>query len=298
MIPYDQLRSRLRGLGTALITPFMLDESIDYGAIRNLIGMQLNAGTDFLVILGTTAETPTLSLAEEERIISTVVNEVAGKIPIIVGIGGNGTSRVIEKLQQMDLTGIDAILSVCPYYNKPSQEGLYQHFYAISKASLLPVILYNVPARTSVNMLPETTLRLAHDCPNIIGIKEASGIVSQADLIIKQRPNGFLVYSGDDAIAYPLVAMGADGVVSVIGNAYPTDFAKMIHAALAGDLSAALPIHHKFKDVYPLLFKEGNPAGIKCLMTLMGLIQEQLRLPLVPVSNGLRQEIQATIAAI
>lgn len=288
----------LRGLGTAMVTPFDKEKNVDYPALQSLVEQQILSGTDFLVLLGTTAETCTLSEDEQERVVRTAIETANGRVPIVVGVGGNGTRRVVSRLTTMDTQGITAILSVCPYYNKPSQEGLYEHFREIAGASPLPVLLYNVPARTAVNMLPETTLRIARDCPNVIGIKEASGIVSQIDMIIKQRPEGFLVFSGDDTIAYPLVAMGADGVVSVLGNAFPKEFGEMIHHALDGQLSEALPIHHRFKDMYPLLFKEGNPCGIKCLMALRQQTQEYVRLPLVPVSEALREEMTLTLEEI
>ena len=292
------METKLRGLGTAMITPFDEEGNIDFDILESLVEYQIGSGTDFLVILGTTAETPSLQPEEETELIGAVAEMVHERIPIVVGVGGNGTCRVERALKHLKTSGIDAILSVCPYYNKPGQEGLFRHFRAISEASPLPVLLYNVPARTAVNMLPETTLRLARECPNIIGIKEASGIVSQIDMIIKQRPKGFLVFSGDDTIAYPLVAMGADGVVSVIGNAFPDRFGFMIHEAMEGRLTDVLPIHHMFKDLYPLLFKEGNPSGIKCVMGAKKMISENMRLPLVPVSEELRAEICRVLETI
>ncbi len=291
-------RLYLRGLGTALITPFHEDKSVDYPALEALVERQLEAGVDFLVPLGTTAETPTLSTAEQDEIIRTVVRVNAGRVPIVVGICHNGTIRAIERLQTMPREGVDAALVVCPYYNKPSQEGLYRHFREISEASPLPIVLYNVPARTSVNMLPDTTLRLANDCPNIIGIKEASGIVSQIDLIVKRRPKGFFVLSGDDTITFPLMSMGADGVISVLGNAYPTLFGQMVHLIGEEHYRDALRLHHLFKELYPLLFVDGNPVGIKGTLAELGVMPDVLRLPLVPMQATNKERLRKVLDEI
>lgn len=282
-------RLYLRGLGTALVTPFKQDKSVDYEVLEHLVERQISSGVDFLVVLGTTAETPTLSESEQDMIIHACAKVNNGRVPMVVGVSHNGTLRVIDRLQSMPRNGVDAALVVCPYYNKPSQEGLYQHFKTVSEASPLPIVLYNVPARTSVNMLPATTLRLANDCPNIIGIKEASGIVGQIDAVSKQRPKGFFVLAGDDTITFPLMAMGVDGVISVIGNAFPREFGKMVHLIEEKQYDKALRIHHYFKELFTLLFVDGNPAGVKCAMAELGLLEENLRLPLVEMQSPNRE---------
>lgn len=272
----------LRGFGVALITPFKEDESIDFDALARLVDYQIQNNTDYLVVLGTTAETPTLTEEEKKQVIELVVNRVNGRIPIVLGVGGNNTAGLVKQLKKNDFDGIDAILSVTPYYNKPSQEGLYQHYKAIAEASRLPVILYNVPGRTGVNMSAETTLRLANEFENIVAIKEASGDMTQMDDIIKRKPENFDVISGDDGVTFPLITLGAIGVISVIGNALPKEFSRMTRLALAGDYENALTIHHTFSELFSLLFVDGNPAGVKCMMHMMGYIENKLRLPLVP----------------
>ncbi len=291
-------RLYLRGLGTALVTPFKQDKSVDYDVLERLVERQIASGADFLVILGTTAETPTLSEEEQDRIIHTCAKVNNGRVPMVVGVSHNGTLRVIDRLRSMPRDGVDAVLVVCPYYNKPSQEGLYQHFRAVSEASPLPIVLYNVPARTSVNMLPATTIRLANDCPNIIGIKEASGIVGQIDAVSKQRPKGFFVLAGDDTITFPLMTMGVDGVISVIGNAFPREFGRMVHLIEEKQYDKALKIHHFFKELFTLLFIDGNPAGVKCAMAELGLLDENLRLPLVEMQSPNREAMIQLISDI
>ncbi len=276
------MNSKLIGMGVALITPFKEDETIDFDALAKVIEHQIKNGTDYLVICGTTAETPTLSVKEKEEIKHFVVQRAAGRIPLVYGIGGNNTKEVVNAVANDDLSGYDAILSVTPYYNKPSQEGLYQHYAAIAKASQLPIILYNVPGRTGVNMTAETTLRIAHEFPNVCAVKEASGNFSQIDDIIKNKPEDFLVISGDDGITFPLMTLGAVGVISVIGNAFPKEFSRMVRLALQGDYENARLIHHKFTELFSLLFVEGNPAGVKSMLAVMGMIENKLRLPLVP----------------
>lgn len=271
-----------RGLGIALITPFKQDGSVDYASLEKLVQYQLENGADFLCILATTGETPCLTSDEKERIKELVINKVKGQIPIVVGCGGNNTAAVVEELKTGNFKGIDGILSVCPYYNKPSQEGLYQHFKAIANATELPVILYNVPGRTGINMKAETTVRLANDCENVVAVKEASGNLEQVDEILKNKPDGFAVLSGDDSLTYPMIACGADGVISVIGNALPKEFSRMCRLERRGEFEAAVKIHHKFTDLYSLLFVDGNPAGVKALLHEMGFIENVLRLPLVP----------------
>ena len=289
------IQSKLRGMGVAFITPFKEDESVDYEAIIRLVDYQLQNGTDFLVILATTAETPTLSEEEKLKIRKLIIERVNGQIPIVLGVGGNNTRAVVETLKNDDFTGIDAILSVVPYYNKPSQEGLYQHFKAIANATTLPVILYNVPGRTGVNMTAETTLRLARDFNNIVAIKEASGNITQMDDIIKNKPENFNVLSGDDGITFPLITLGAVGVISVIGNAFPREFSKMTRLALAGDYANALSIHHKFTELFDLLFVDGNPAGVKSMLNAMGMIENKLRLPLVPTRITTFEKIRSVL---
>ncbi len=284
-----------KGLGVALVTPFTSTGEVDYVALRRLLDYQMSNGTDFLCILATTGETPCLSTDEKKRIKDIVVEKVNGKMPILIGCGGNNTMSVVETLQNDDFTGIDGILSVCPYYNKPSQEGLYQHFKTIACSTDLPVVLYNVPGRVGVNMTAQTTLRLANDCPNIVGIKEASGNFSQIDDILKNKPAHFDVISGDDGITFPLITLGASGVISVIGNALPKEFGRMVRLALNGDYRSALEIHHKFTELFELLFVDGNPAGVKAMLHSLGLIENELRLPLVPARIQTMGEINSII---
>ena len=272
----------LKGMGVALITPFKEDESVDYEALGKLVDYQLQNGTDYLVVLGTTAETPTLTEEEKKNIIDLVVTKVNGRIPIVLGVGGNCTRAIVEKLKNDNFDGIDAILSVVPYYNKPSQEGIYQHYKAIAEATTLPIVLYNVPGRTGVNMTAETTLRIAREFKNVIAIKEASGNITQKDDIIKNKPKDFSVISGDDGITFPLITLGAVGVISVIGNAFPREFSRMVRLALAGDYDNARTIHHSFTELFNLLFVDGNPAGAKSMLNAMGFSENKLRLPLVP----------------
>ena len=276
------INNKLTGMGVALITPFKSDESIDFDALARLVEYQIKNGTDYLVVLGTTAETPTLTEKEKEDVTRFVIQCAAKRIPIVLGVGGNNTKAVVETLKTTDFSGIDAILSVTPYYNKPSQEGIYQHYAAIAKASPLPIVLYNVPGRTGVNMLAETTLRLAKEFNNICAIKEASGNFSQIDDIIKNKPADFMVISGDDGITFPLITLGAVGVISVIGNAFPSEFSRMVRLGLQGDYKSARLIHHHFNELIQLLFVEGNPAGVKSMLAVMGFIDNTLRLPLVP----------------
>ena len=272
-----------KGLGIALITPFMEDGSVDYKSLIRLVEYQLDNGADFFCILATTGETPTLTQEEKQKIKDLIVNLVGGRVPILMGCGGNNTAAIVNELQTGDFHGIDGILSVCPYYNKPSQEGLYQHFKTIAAATKLPVVLYNVPGRTGVNLQAATTVRLAQDCENIVGIKEASGNLEQVDEIIKNKPADFDVISGDDALTFPMVSCGAVGVISVIGNALPKEFSKMIRLQMKGEYDGARKIHHRFTDLFSLLFVDGNPAGVKAMLSEMGFIENVLRLPLVPM---------------
>lgn len=287
-----------KGLGIALITPFMNDGSVDYFALKRLVEYQLDNHADFICILATTGETPCLTAEEKATIIKLVKETVKGRVPIVMGCGGNNTAALVEEIKNTDWTGIDGILSVCPYYNKPSQEGLYQHFKAVSKASKLPVILYNVPGRTGINLKAETTVRLANDCDNIVAIKEAGGNLEQVDEIIKNMPEGFDVISGDDALTFPMIASGAAGVISVIGNALPKEFSRMIRLEFNGEYEAARKIHHAFTELYSLLFVDGNPAGVKAILSEMGMINNVLRLPLVPTRITTKQQIATILKEI
>ena len=293
------IQRRLKGMGVALITPFNEDGSVDYNALVRLVEYQVQNGTDFLCVLGTTAETPTLTNEEKHKIKELVVERVNGRIPILLGVGSNCTQTVIDTLHdETMMSGVDAVLVAVPYYNKPSQEGLYQHYKAIANSTKLPVVLYNVPGRTGVNMTASTTLRLARDFDNIVAIKEASGNISQMDDIIKNKPEDFDVISGDDGITFPLITLGAVGVISVIGNAFPKEFSRMTRLALAGDYNNALSIHHKFTELFKLLFVDGNPAGVKAMLNMMGMINNRLRLPLVPTRITTYEEMRTILESL
>ena len=289
------IQNRFRGLGIALVTPFRHDGSIDFDALNRLVEYQIRGGADFLCIMGTTAETPTLTKQEKQQLKEHLVERVAGRVPLLMGCGGNSTAAVVREIQQTDWSGIDGILSVCPYYNKPSQEGLYQHYKAIAEASPLSVVLYNVPGRTGVNMTAETTLRLATDFENVVAVKEASGNITQMDDIIKNKPAHFDVISGDDGITFPLITLGAVGVISVIGNALPAEMSRMVRLALRGEYDSARNIHHKFTELFKLLFVDGNPAGVKAMLSEMGMIGNYLRLPLVPTRLTTMQQISEIV---
>ena len=285
-------------MGVALITPFKQDKSIDFPALARLVEYIIQNKADYLVVLGTTAETPTLSEEEKDEVRRFVAERVRGRIPMVLGVGGNSTKGVVDYLNSHDLHDFTAILSVVPYYNKPSQEGIYQHYKAIAQASTLPIIRYNVPGRTGVNMTAQTTLRLAREFENIIGIKEASGNITQMDDIIKNKPEDFMVISGDDGITFPLITLGAVGVISVIGNAFPKEFSKMVRLALDGDFQRALLIHHRFTELFSLLFVDGNPAGVKCLLNAKGMIENELRLPLVPTKITTYEKIREVLNSL
>lgn len=291
------MKNPFRGFGVALITPFQTDGSVDYPALAELVEMQIAEGIDFLCVLGTTAETPCLTAAEKQQVIDCVVQTVHGRIPLLLGAGGNCTASVIDYLHTANLTGIDGVLIVAPYYNKPTQEGLYRHFCAVANSTPLPVVLYNVPGRTGVNIAAATTLRIAHDCPNVVAIKEASGNIAQIEDIVAGAPEGFEVLSGDDAITFELLSLGCVGVISVVGNALPADFGRMVHAALRGDYTTALPLHRHLTPLFKLLSADGNPAGIKALLAAQGRISNTLRLPLVPASAATEQAISSRLAA-
>ena len=285
------VRNIFKGLGIALITPFCKDGSVDYKSLVRLMEYQLDNGADFLCILATTGETPCLTKDEKQKIKDLVVSTVKGRVPILMGCGGNNTAAIVEELHTGDFRGIDGVLSVCPYYNKPSQEGLYQHFKTIAAATSLPVVLYNVPGRTGVNLKAETTVRLARDCENIVAIKEASGSLEQVDEIIKNKPKDFAVISGDDALTFPMISCGAEGVISVIGNALPKEFSRMIRLEFKGEYEGARKIHHRFTELFSLLFVDGNPAGVKAMLHEMGFIENVLRLPLVPTRISTLQKM-------
>ncbi len=285
----------LKGMGVALITPFRQDKTIDFDALGRLLEYQIESGIDYLVVLGTTAETATLTDEERRQVKHFVREHVAGRVPLVLGCGGNNTAALVDELQNGDFEGYSAILSVVPYYNKPSQEGIYRHYTELAKFSPLPLVLYNVPGRTGVNMTAETALRLARENENIIAIKEASGIMSQIDDLIKHKSDNFAVISGDDGITFPLITLGAVGVISVIGNAFPREFSRMVRLALQGDYDAARTIHHRFADLFSLLFVDGNPAGVKCLLHDMGYIENELRLPLVPTRLTTHEKIRSVL---
>ena len=284
-------RNIFKGLGIALITPFTLDGKVDYKSLKRLLEYQLANGADFLCILATTGEAPCLTSQEKDELTAFIKDIVRGRIPILKYCGGNNTAAVVEEIKTTNWTGIDGILSICPYYNKPSQEGLYQHFKAIAEASPLPIVLYNVPGRTGINMKAETTVKLARDFSNIIAVKEASGSLEQVDEIIKNKPDHFDVISGDDALTFSMIASGAAGVISVIGNALPREFSRMIRLEFKGEYEPARKIHHMFTELYSLLFVDGNPAGCKALLNDMGMIENVLRLPLVPTTITTKQKM-------
>lgn len=281
----------LMGTGVALITPFDADYSLDLTALKDIVNYSIDNGVEYLVVLGTTAENATLTAAEKELIIATVIEVNKGRLPLVLGVGGNNTLEVVSELKTRDLSAFSAILSVSPYYNKPTQEGIYQHFKAIAEVSPLPILLYNVPGRTSSNMLPSTVLRLANDFQNIVGIKEASGDLVQAMKIIQHKPEGFLVISGDDMIALPMILAGGAGVISVIGQGFPKEFSEMIRLGLNKKVAEAYAIHYRLADSIEMIFEQGNPAGIKEVFNALKLSQNCVRLPLVNVDQELSARI-------
>jgi 4-hydroxy-tetrahydrodipicolinate synthase len=283
------------GTGVALITPFTTDNKIDTQALRRLVNYQVENGIDYLVVLGTTAESATLSGKEKRLIAETVISENDGRLPLVLGIGGNNTAGIAEELKTTDLSAFDAVLSVSPYYNKPSQEGIYQHFKAVSEASPVPVILYNVPGRTASNMLPETVKRLATDFENIIGIKEAAGDIVQAMRLVSSVPEGFLIISGDDMVTLPMILAGGHGVISVIAQGFPSEFSKMVKLGLQKEAKKAYDLHYKIAPSIDLIFAEGNPTGIKALLARKNICENVLRLPLVKSSEKLTGEINSFV---
>lgn len=288
----------LRGMGVALITPFKKDLSVDTEALARLVQHNIDNGTDYLVILGTTGETATLNTEEKELVIRTVKKVALGKLPLVLGVGGNNTQSVVEDLKTIDLSDFDAVLSVSPYYNKPTQEGIYQHYKALSEASPKPIILYNVPGRTSSNIAPETVVRLATDFSNIIGIKEAAGDMEQVLRLLRSVPKDFLVISGDDMLALPLIVAGGAGVISVIGQGVTKSFADMVHLAQKGEIQKAFELHYKVMPIIDYIFEEGNPAGIKYVLKQKEISENVLRLPLVGVSTGLASKIDAALSQL
>lgn len=286
---------QLRGTGVALITPFKNDFSVDTEALERIVHFNIDGGVDYLVVLGTTGESVTLTKSEKRLVIDTVISANNGRLPLVLGIGGNNTAVVVQELRETDLSAFDAVLSVSPYYNKPTQEGVYQHFRAIAGASPKPVILYNVPGRTGCNMLPNTVLRLAKDFVNIVAIKEASGDLVQVMQLIKDKPADFQVISGDDMTALPTVLAGGDGVISVLGQGLPSEFSRMVRLGLEGKAREAYELHYRQQDAMSLIFHEGNPAGIKAIFEILGLSTATVRLPLVEASHDLKQKINAFI---
>ena len=286
---------KFKGTGTALVTPFDNKGAVDYNALERLITHVIEGGVEYLVVMGTTAENPVLDQEEKTKVLEAAKEANAGKLPLVYGIGGNNTEGLIKTIESTDLNGVDGSVSVSPYYNKPTQEGIYQHYKALAEKSPVPIIIYNVPGRTSSNITAETTLRLARDCDNIIGVKEASGDMVQVMDIIHNRPDDFLVISGEDNLTLPIVASGGDGVISVSGQAFPTVFSEMVLAALAGDMEKARHLHYKLFNITKMLFAEGNPGGVKAALSLQQICGETLRLPLWNISNSLRNQISEEI---
>lgn len=285
------IMSKFLGTGVALVTPFRSDSSVDVQALSAIVNHVIDGGVEYLVVLGTTAESATLSKEEKQLVKQTIMSANHGRVPMVLGVGGNNTAEVVYELESEDLSAFDAILSVSPYYNKPTQEGIYRHFKAIAETSPLPVILYNVPGRTGSNMHPETVIRLANDFENIIGIKEAAGDIVQAMKLIKNKPKDFVVISGDDMLTLPMVLAGGSGVISVIGQGFPKEFSAMVRYGLRGDLDQANHLHFQLMDIIELIFEQGNPAGIKAVFEYLGLCNDVVRLPLVEATADLKQRI-------
>ncbi|MCF8379655.1 MAG: 4-hydroxy-tetrahydrodipicolinate synthase [Bacteroidales bacterium] len=287
----------LRGTGVALVTPFDKKGEIDFDSLEKLINHVVDGGVEYLVALGTTAETPTLSQEEKHEVVSAVIKYNANRLPVVLGMGSNNTHALVKEISKTDFTGIHAILSVAPYYNKPSQEGIYQHYREVSKASPLPVILYNVPGRTSSNISADTCLKLAKEYENIVAIKEASGVFSQIMEMISNKPKGFEVLSGDDALTFPMISLGATGVITVVGNAFPQEFSEMVRMALSHNIEDARTLHYKLIPIIDLIFAEGNPTGLKAFLNKAGICQNELRLPLVKASDALVHRIDQVLKA-
>ena len=290
--------TKFAGTGVAIITPFTSTGSVDFPALGRVVEHCIKGKVNYITVLGTTGEPVTLSKNEKAEVVNFIVKAVNKRIPIVIGCGGNNTAEVIENLKEIDTTQFAGVLSVVPYYNKPTQAGIYEHYKAIAQVSSLPIIIYNVPGRTGVNMATETTLKLARDFSNIVAVKEASGNMQQIMEIIRDKPAGFAVISGDDALTLPMIAMGASGVISVIANAYPSDFSTMVEEALGGNYQLARKIHYTLLDMITALFSEGSPSGVKAAMTVMGLIENQVRLPLVPVSERHYKKIEELVKSL
>lgn len=291
------MNSKFLGTGVALVTPFKSDLSVDYDALRGIVNFNIENGTDYLVISGTTAESVTVTKEEKKEITKVIIEENNGRVPLVLGIGGNNTSLVIDEINNTDLSNIDAILSVSPYYTKPTQEGIYQHFKAIAEVCPVDIILYNVPGRTSKNVEPETSIRLANDFKNVIAVKEAGNNMSQYLQLLKNKPDDFLIISGDDDLALGVVLAGGAGVISVIGQAFPKEFSEMIRLGLQGETKDAYTIHYRLMDVINFIFEENNPAGIKAVFEALDLCQDSVRLPLVPASTELKKKISQFVKA-
>ncbi|MFA5419286.1 MAG: 4-hydroxy-tetrahydrodipicolinate synthase [Bacteroidales bacterium] len=289
------MNNKLKGAGVAIVTPFLTTGEIDFERLDRLLSHLLKGKVDFIVALGTTSEAATLTTVEKAEVLNHVKSKIAGKIPLVMGLGGNNTRAIVDQIANTDFTGIDALLSVAPYYNKPNQRGLYAHFAAIAQASPLPVILYNVPSRTSSNLMAETTLALANDFDNIVAVKEASGDLGQIMEIIRRKPAGFSVLSGDDALTFAMMALGADGVISVVANALPAEFARMVDLCLQGKIQEAKSLHYQILPVIDLLFADGNPAGVKAALNILGICDNNLRLPLVPVRQEVKQALEKAL---
>ena len=291
-------RNKFIGPGVALVTPFKNNGAVDVKALEKLVQHIVKGGCDYLVVLGTTGEGVTLNHEEKQLVIQTVIKTNKGRLPVVLGMGGNNTQQLVEEIKSTNFKGVDAILSVSPAYNKPSQAGIIEHYKSIDKVCQVPVILYNVPSRTGSNMLPLTVLEIAKQCKSVIGIKEASGNVEQAMSIIEHKSKDFLVISGDDGITLPLVAAGAVGVISVVANAYPKKFSQMVNAALKGDNKTAQKLYYPFHSFIPLLFQEGNPAGVKAVLAELNIMEDQVRLPLVKVSAALKSKLKSAIKGL
>lgn len=279
------MNSKITGTGVAIVTPFLTNGDIDYNSLNTLLNNLIENGIDFIVGLGTTSEAVTLTSDEKKEVMEYIIKVVNKRVPIVMGIGGNNTKAIVDEIQNTDFKEVSAILSVAPYYNKPNQRGLYEHFKAIAKNSIVPIILYNVPGRTSSNISTETTLKLAREFDNIIAVKEASGDLGQIMDIIKNKPKGFFVLSGDDALTFPMITLGAEGVISVVANAFPADFSKMVDHARNNKIEEARELHYRLLEIINLLFTDGNPAGIKAALEIKGIMGNNLRLPMVPVSH-------------
>lgn len=289
---------RFKGTGVAIVTPFKSDSSIDFAALGRVINHVINGGVNYIVVMGTTGESATLTRDEKKAILSYVVETIDNRIPLVTGIGGNNTQEVINCIRHANLTGVDGILSVAPYYNKPSQRGLFQHFKAIATCSPIPVILYNVPGRTCSNISSETCLQLAQECENIIAVKEASGDISQIMRIIKNKPENFSVISGDDMMTIPVIAAGGAGVISVLANVYPSQCSELVNHALKNNFKSAREIQFRFMEMIELLFLDGNPSGAKAMLSIMNICQNNVRLPLVPVGRTVYTRIQKALEEV